>query len=68
VLVEYAIAFLRSPIIVSSVIQGNDFIADHGTRDMPMWGDAFRAVNHDETLAKLKVRSLTACIESIQQK
>jgi mono/diheme cytochrome c family protein len=54
--------------IVSSVIQGNDFITDHGTRDMPMWGDAFRAVNHDETLAKLKVRNLTAYIESIQQK
>jgi len=54
--------------IVSSVIQGNDFITDHGTRDMPMWGDAFRAVNHDDTLAKLKVRSLTASIESIQQK
>jgi mono/diheme cytochrome c family protein len=54
--------------IVSSVIQGNDFITDHGTRDMPLWGDAFRATNRDETLTKLKVRNLTAYIESIQQK
>lgn len=54
--------------IVSSVIQGNDLITDHGTRDMPVWGDAFRAVNRDETLAKLKVRNLTAYIASIQQK
>jgi mono/diheme cytochrome c family protein len=53
---------------VFSVIQGTDLITDHGTRDMPMWGDAFRAVNRDENLAKLKVRNLTAYIASIQQK
>jgi len=35
---------------------------------MPIWGDAFRAANRDETLAKLKIRNLTAYIESIQQK
>lgn len=54
--------------IVSSVIQGNDAVTDHGTRDMPMWGDAFHAVNHDDTLVRLKIRNLTAYIESIQQK
>lgn len=55
-------------VIVSSVIEGTDHVTDHGTREMPMWGDAFRAVNRDENLAKLKVRNLTAYIESIQQK
>ena len=54
--------------IVSSVILGNDIVTDHGTRDMPMWGDAFRAVNRDETMVKLKIRNLTAYIESIQQR
>lgn len=52
---------------VSSVIQGNDFITDHGSRDMPVWGDAFRTVNPDPTMVQLKIRSLTAYIESIQQ-
>ena len=54
--------------IVSSVIQGNDFITDHGTREMPMWGDAFRAMNGDQIMVQLKIQNLTAYIESIQQK
>jgi mono/diheme cytochrome c family protein len=54
--------------IVSSVIEGTDFITDHGSRDMPIWGDAFRAVNRDESMVKLKVRNLTIYIESTQQK
>lgn len=54
--------------IVSSVIEGNDLITDHGTREMPMWGDAFRAMNSDQVMIELKIRNLTAYIESIQQK
>ena len=54
--------------LASSVIQGNDLITDHGTREMPMWGDALRAMNGDETMAQLKVRNLTANIDSIQRK
>ena len=53
---------------VSSVIEGNDFITEHGSRDMPIWGDAFRAVNRDESMVQIKVRNLTIYIESIQQK
>jgi mono/diheme cytochrome c family protein len=53
---------------VSSVIEGTDFITDHGTRDMPIWGDAFRTANHDESMVKMKVQNLTAYIESFQQK
>jgi mono/diheme cytochrome c family protein len=54
--------------IVSSVIEGNDLVTDHGTREMPMWGDAFRAMNGDQIMVQLKIRNLTAYIESIQQK
>ncbi len=53
--------------LVSSVIWGNDFITDHGTRGMPIWGDAFRAVNHDETMVELKIQNLTIYLGSIQQ-
>jgi len=55
-------------VTVSSVIQGNDVVTDHGSRDMPIWGDAFRAVNHDESMVQLKVQNLTRYLESIQQK
>jgi mono/diheme cytochrome c family protein len=54
--------------LASSVIQGNDLITDHGTREMPMWGDAFRAMNGDETMVQSKIRNLTAYIESIQRR
>jgi mono/diheme cytochrome c family protein len=53
---------------VSSIIEGNDLIVDHGSRAMPIWGDAFRIANHDESMVKLKVQNLTIYIESIQQK
>ncbi|MGA7796928.1 MAG: c-type cytochrome [Candidatus Acidiferrales bacterium] len=63
---KYGGKFPRST--VSSVIEGTDFITDHGSRDMPIWGDAFRIANHDESMVKLKVQNLTIYIESIQQK
>ncbi len=63
---KYGGKFPRST--VSSVIEGTDFITDHGSRDMPIWGDAFRIENHDESMVKMKVRNLTVYIESIQQK
>jgi mono/diheme cytochrome c family protein len=53
---------------VSSVIRGDDFIVDHGSQSMPIWGDAFRTVNHDETMVKLKIQNLAIYIETIQQK
>jgi len=39
-----------------------------GTRDMPIWGDAFRTTNRDESMVKMKVQNLTTYIESFQQK
>jgi mono/diheme cytochrome c family protein len=53
---------------VSSVIRGTDFITDHTAQGMPVWGDAFRAVNHDEIMVGLKIQNLTLFIESIQQR
>lgn len=54
--------------IVTSVIEGTDFVTDHGTRDMPIWANAFRSTNRDESMVKLKIRNLSIYIESIQQK
>jgi mono/diheme cytochrome c family protein len=54
--------------IVSSIIQGNDLVTEHGTREMPMWEDAFRAMDGAQITVQLKIRNLTAYIESIQQR
>lgn len=54
--------------MVASVIQGDQFITAHGSREMPIWGEAFRNVNRDQALTKLKVHNLTLYIESMQQR
>jgi mono/diheme cytochrome c family protein len=52
---------------IRSVIRGDDFIVNHGSQSMPIWGDAFRAVNRDEAMVTLKIQNLALYIESIQQ-
>lgn len=54
--------------MVESAIRGNQFIPAHGSREMPVWGDAFRNVNRDETLVKIKIHNLALYIESLQEK
>jgi len=56
-------------VMVANLIRGESFpIAAHGSGDMPIWGNAFRATNRDEAMVTLKVNHLTAYIESIQQR
>jgi mono/diheme cytochrome c family protein len=54
--------------MVEHVIQGDQFVLAHGPREMPVWGQAFRNMNADPNLAKMKVQNLRIYIESIQQK
>jgi mono/diheme cytochrome c family protein len=53
---------------VSSIIQGDNVLAAHGSREMPMWGDVFRGVQRDEAMVKLRVHNLTQYVASLQQK
>ncbi len=53
---------------VESAIMGDQFILAHGSRDMPIWGEAFRSVNHDEAMVKIKIHNLVLYVESIQEK
>ena|SRR5579872_4976944 len=54
--------------MIESVIRGDQFVLSHGSREMPVWGEAFRATNTDANLVKLKVHNLALYLESIQQK
>ena len=51
---------------VGNVIQGNDIVASHGSRDMPIWGSVFRTMG-DSATVKLRVDNLTAFLESLQR-
>jgi mono/diheme cytochrome c family protein len=50
---------------VQRFIEGSDEVAAHGTRDMPMWGELFRALNRDT--AQIRVAALTDYIKAMQQ-
>ena len=54
---------------VSSTIRGQDGIAAHGTREMPVWGNLFWGMSRGhEGEVQLRVANLTKHIESLQAK
>ncbi len=53
---------------VSNVIMGDEVIAAHGSKEMPMWGDVFRDLKRDEAIVKLRAHNLTQYIASLQEK
>ncbi len=46
-------------------IEGADEISAHGSRDMPVWGSLFRAMERDT--APLRIQALSDFLKSIQQ-
>ena len=50
---------------VRRYIEGQDEVAAHGTRDMPMWGDLFRSLNRDT--AQLRVEALAEYLQAMQK-
>ena len=52
---------------VRMTISGETVVAAHGTRDMPMWGPLFHAVEGDPT-AVLRLRNLVEYLDGLQQK
>lgn len=52
---------------IAQTIRGDANMAAHGSKDMPIWGDVFRAMNRDESIAQLRIRNLTEYIKSIQR-
>ncbi len=50
-------------------VEGDAAIPAHGSREMPVWGAAFRHMGgSDEAALKLRLRNLVRYIESIQVK
>ena len=58
----------RFPLLrVEHMIQGNDVVAAHGSRDMPIWGKVFRTLD-DDAIVRLRVENLANYLDSLQRK
>lgn len=53
---------------VERVIAGDDTIAAHGSREMPIWGPIFHQIERDRDFGNIRLRNVTKYLESIQQK
>lgn len=54
---------------IRSVIMGDQVLAAHGSRDMPVWGPIFYETEKDQGLPKdLKLQNLLQYLQSIQRK
>lgn len=52
---------------VMGFITGNDVVAAHGTRDMPVWGELFKSLDpNSQEVARLRVNNLSEYIKSLQ--
>ena len=52
---------------IKQIIMGNAEVLPHGTRDMPLWGPAFRSVE-DPAVTELRLANLLRYLESLQTK
>ncbi len=56
-----------STIDVEQVIRGTNEHVSHGSRDMPVWGPVFDAINgNDKAVVQLRVTNLVNYLKSIQ--
>lgn len=53
---------------VTAIVTGTQApaIAAHGSRDMPVWGPVFRALDADTARNAVRIQNLVAYVESIQ--
>jgi len=54
---------------VEAAVDGRDAVRTHGSQDMPIWGDALRAVDagpEEEARVRQKIRELAYYLKSIQ--
>lgn len=52
--------------VVARYISGEDTVAAHGSRDMPIWGAVFHSMESDSSVDRLRIRNLTDYVKSLQ--
>ena len=53
---------------VMNFIKGDDVVASHGSRDMPIWGTIFASMSPNQDLVQVRVYNLLKYIEGVQAK
>ena len=51
---------------VRKVITGEEVVASHGSREMPIWGPIFHQIESDQDLGNVRIENLTKYLASIQ--
>ena len=51
---------------VRKVIAGDEVVASHGSREMPIWGSIFHQIEEDRDFGNVRMENLTTYLESIQ--
>jgi len=51
---------------ISQYIAGEDTVAAHGTRDMPIWGTIFHSMNQSASIDQLRIHNLSEYIKTLQ--
>jgi mono/diheme cytochrome c family protein len=51
---------------IMRVINGDDVVAAHGSKDMPTWGEAFKSISANSVFAEMRVRALVDYLQRIQ--
>jgi len=52
--------------LVRKVITGDDVIASHGSREMPIWGPIFHQIEEDVDRGNVRLENLVRYLETIQ--
>jgi len=53
---------------VSRTIMGDDILASHGSREMPIWGPIFHQIEDDQDFGDVRLQNLVKYLESLQQR
>lgn len=53
---------------VMNFIKGQDVVAAHGSRDMPVWGSIFSQMSSNQDLVQVRTYALVKYIEQLQAK
>jgi mono/diheme cytochrome c family protein len=53
---------------VRKTITGDDVLASHGSREMPIWGPIFHQIEADQDFGNVRLKNLVKYLESIQQR
>lgn len=53
---------------VVNFVMGDETVAAHGSRDMPIWGDVFRSMHNDEATLKLRAHNIATFVGTLQEK